>query len=146
MQTRKISLTIVWLLILITTAFSQERGLEVAFRELDSDSPVGKQWLVVIAINRYREWTNLQYPVIDARGIRDILASRYYIDEVLELYDEDATKSNIIKLFSELQEKADPNDSILIFYAGHGHLDEKSNTGFWIPSDAGRDENAQVRY
>gem|GEM_PF-616507 len=121
--------------------FSQSRGLRIRIKNLDFDNEVGKQYLVIIAINRYQHWTPLKGPVKDAKDIREILESRYYIDKVLKLYDEDATKGRIIKLFKELQKKLKQEDSVFIFFAGHGHLDEASNTGHWIPVDGGLDEN-----
>lgn len=37
-------------------------------------------------------------------------------------------------------------DSVFIFYAGHGHLDAASKNGFWIPVDGGLDDNVQERW
>jgi hypothetical protein len=64
----------------------------------------------------------------------------------LTLYDEQATKAGIIKLFKELPGRLEVKDSVLIFYAGHGHLDSASKNGFWIPVDGGLDENVQERW
>lgn len=107
---------------------------------------VGKQYLVLIAIDKYKEWIPLKNPVKDAREIRSILTSRYYIDEVFELYNKEATKANILKLFNSLQKKLTIHDSLLIFYAGHGHLDNMTNTGFWIPVNAGLDKFEQSNW
>lgn len=113
----------------------------------------GKYYLVSIGIDKYQNWEPLINPVRDAEEVKDILLNRYYFDDVLELYNRDATKANILKLFEKLQNTLQPNDSLLIFYAGHGHLDEKTNTGFWIPVNGGKDvyeqnhwlPNAQIR-
>jgi len=124
-------------------AAQDRRGLEVAARQLAGDSVrVGQQIVVIIAINKYREWNPLQNPVSDARGLKAILERRYWVDRFIELYDEQATKAAIIKLFSTLAAEAGPDDSIFIYYAGHGYLDA-SKTGFWIPVDAGTDLYAQ---
>lgn len=72
--------------------------------------------------------------------------SRYHIDELYELYDEQATKANIIRLFVELQKKVKREDALLIVYSGHGHLDESSDTGFWIPVNAGTDVYEQKNW
>lgn len=130
-------------LLIIPNLFPDKRGLDVVIKNLDSSQQVGKQWLVIIAISRYYEWPNLRYPTQDAREIKDILVRRYYIDEAIEIYDEEATKENIIKLFVNLQKDVGLNDSVLIYYAGHGHLDKKSNSSFWIPYNAGLDEFVQ---
>jgi hypothetical protein len=115
------------------------RGIETYVEGLDPNLKVGKQYLVVIGINQYQHWLPLHSPVQDVQEIRDILMERYYIDELIELYDAQATKANIIKLFVDLQKKVKLDDSLLILYSGHGHLDENSDTGFWIPVNAGTD-------
>ena len=115
------------------------RGIETYVEGLDPNLKVGKQYLVVIGINEYQHWLPLHSPVHDIQEIRDILLARYYIDELLELYDSQATKANIIKMFVDLQKKVKIDDSVLILYSGHGHLDENSDTGFWIPVNAGTD-------
>ena len=142
------SFTMFLLLTIFTGAFSfsQNRGIRIRIKNLSPDSEVGKQYLVLIAINKYENWTPLYRPVKDAEEIRETLESRYYIDEVLTLYDEKATKEGIIKLFKEMQGRLEVKDSVLIFYAGHGHLDSASKNGFWIPVDGGLDENVQERW
>ena len=134
-----IILTIV-LVVTCTPLFSDgNRGVKTYVESLDPKLTVGKQYLVVIGINEYQQWLPLHSPVSDAKEIRNIIVSRYYIDEVYELYDAEATKANIMKLFVKLQEEVGIDDSLLILYAGHGHLDKNSNTGFWIPVNAGTD-------
>ncbi len=134
-----IILTIV-LVVSSTPLFSDgNRGVKTYMEGLDPNLKVGKQYLVVIGINEYQQWMPLHSPVKDVKEIKDIIVSRYYIDEVYELYDAEATKANIIKLFVKLQEEVGIDDSLLILYAGHGHLDKNSNTGFWIPVNAGTD-------
>jgi len=131
----------------ICQSYGQEnRGLNVLVKQLDPGYRAGKQFLFIIAIDNYKFWPPLKNPVKDAKEIRDILASRYYIDEVTELYNESATKANIIKEFENYQKKLAVNDSLLIYYAGHGHLDTITNTGFWIPINAGLDKYEQSNW
>jgi hypothetical protein len=134
---------------------AQDRGLLVLGHQITADPNfnIGKQYAVIIGIDRYREWPSLRNAVADARRLRRILEQRYIIDEFIELYDQNATAANIRRLFGEtLPAKLTPYDSVLVFYAGHGYLDE-SKTGFWIGSDGSRDiynqsgwvPNAQLR-
>jgi hypothetical protein len=106
-----------------------------------SISRVGNQYLVLIAINKYKHWDALENPVKDAKEIKKILETHYYIDKVIEFYDQNATQVEIIRIFKELQQKLKVDDSLLILFSGHGYLDEASGSGFWIPVDGGADEN-----
>ncbi|MDR3343665.1 MAG: SUMF1/EgtB/PvdO family nonheme iron enzyme [Treponema sp.] len=142
-------LILVWLALgtLVLLAAQDRRGIEVILADaVGKDAVVGKQWAVFIAIDRYQEWKPLSNPVKDAREIRDILTEHYFIDEVKELYDREATAANIRRLFAELKRKAGVNDSVFVFYAGHGHTDDMTNTGFWIPADAKKDVLAQANW
>jgi hypothetical protein len=106
----------------------------------------GKQWAVFIAIDEYKECGSLLYPVKDAREIKKILLDYYYIDEIRELYNRDATAAAIRRLFIELQEKTGPNDSVFVFHAGHGVNEDKTKTPAWIPYDGGEDIYAQANW
>jgi len=134
---------------------AQDRGLSVIAKQVTGspDFEVGKQYAVIIGIDRYQEWPSLKSAVAEARQIRAVLSERYYIDEFIELYDQAATAASIRRLFAEeLPKKISINDSLLLFYAGHGYLDN-SKTGFWIASDGVKDiydqkgwiPNAQLR-
>jgi len=103
---------------------------------------VGKQYLLVIAIDRYQHWNPLTNAVRDAREIKEILINRYYMDYVIELYDEQATYENIRRCFIELQGSLKVDDSLLILYSGHGHLEKSSDAGYLIPVDGARDTMA----
>jgi len=139
----------VLLLVGVFSAVAQSRGgdLEkVVAENLGAQANIGKQYAMFIAINNYRYWNPLKKPVSDAKEIRDILKKDYFIDEVIELYNEQATKQNIIRRFTELQSKLGVNDSLFIYYAGHGHLDKNSDAGFWIPVDGGTDQYEQSNW
>ncbi|MDR0730539.1 MAG: SUMF1/EgtB/PvdO family nonheme iron enzyme [Treponema sp.] len=124
---------------------AQDRGFRSA-AAVGPDVVIGRQWAVFIAIDRYQEWGPLTNPVKDAREIRDILVDRFFIDEVVELYDADATAANIRRLFADLRTRTEINDSVFVFYAGHGQTDAVTSTGSWIPVDGGRDQLAQANW
>lgn len=48
----------------------------------------------------------------------------------------DAGKAEIVGAFNRIAEEAQPADSGLLFYAGHGYLMDDTKMGFWIPVDA----------
>jgi sulfatase modifying factor 1 len=135
--------------------YAQERGLDVLARQAlgGGDFDLGRQYAVIIGIDRYAEWPSLRGAAAEAKQVREVLERRYFIDEFVELYDAEATAAAIRKLFAEgLPSKLGLRDSLLVFYAGHGYLDT-SKTGFWIASDGTDDvydqrgwiPNAQLR-
>jgi hypothetical protein len=140
-------LVFAFFLFIINIYAQDRRGLELSARELGlKQNTIGKQYLVLIAVDRYEKWFPLKNPVRDVKEIKKILTSLYYINDVIELYDQEATKANIIRLFENLIHKLKVEDSLLIIYAGHGYLDEITDTGFWIPVNAGTDVYAQENW
>jgi biotin carboxyl carrier protein len=129
----------------VTGGSAQDRGISLQ-QAAGLDSAVGRQWAVFIAINRYKEWPPLTNPVRDAKEIKEILREDFYIDEVRELYDDLATAAGIRQLLVNLRSQVGKDDSVFVFYAGHGHTDLNTNTGSWIPTDGGRDEMAQTNW
>ncbi|MDR0669319.1 MAG: SUMF1/EgtB/PvdO family nonheme iron enzyme [Treponema sp.] len=142
---KSVILSLSAVLLVLVPLGAQDRGFKSA-AAVGLDTVIGKQWAVFIAIDRYQEWGPLNNPVKDAREIRDILVERFFIDEVVELYDANATAANIRRLFSDLRSRTDVNDSVFVFYAGHGQTDAVTSTGSWIPVDGGRDQLAQANW
>ncbi|HIB94351.1 MAG TPA: hypothetical protein EYO60_08680, partial [Candidatus Lambdaproteobacteria bacterium] len=121
---------------------------------LSSPSPVetpylsGKYRALVIGNNDYDDpeklWPSLKTAVADAEAVADILKTDYGFAEIILL--KNATRRDIVKAFNRLAKEAQTNDSVLIYYAGHGYLNEDTKEGFWIPVDAeGRDDSTFVR-
>ena len=70
----------------------------------------------------------------DAETIKGILTSKYSFDEVVTLYDEEATRKNIINYLDRISQNVTANDNLLIYFSGHGM--EIGNEGYWVPADA----------
>jgi len=95
----------------------------------------GSQWLFVIGIDSYANFPSLKTSVDDAKAVKEILLKRYYFDEyhTIELYDQEATRRNILGKLRYLTRRVGPDDSVTIFYSGHGVLDSAKREGSWIP-------------
>ena len=48
----------------------------------------------------------------------------------------DASRIDILDAFDEYREILTKEDNLLIYYAGHGYLDEENDSGYWMPVDA----------
>lgn len=99
----------------------------------------GKYYALVIGINDYKgsTWSPLNNAVNDAKAIEEVLKGQYAFDEVLSLYDKDATRANILQDITSISKKVGENDNLLVFYSGHGIM--VSGAGYWVPSDAQTD-------
>lgn len=45
-------------------------------------------------------------------------------------------KADIVRAFNQLAAVASPEDSVVVYYAGHGERVDKTGLGYWQPSDA----------
>jgi len=132
------------LLLSTLTALASERGIGVKPVAPTGETVSGKQWLLTIGIDDYLQWPRLKTAVNDARAVRDVLLDRYYFDRenVVELFNAQATRKNILAALRDLAHKVGPDDSLLIFYAGHGQLDSITKAGSWVPVESGVDDSS----
>ena len=120
---------------------NKSRGVVIPTQS-QQDKPQGKSWFLGIGINKYMHFPGLNNAVKDVQDILDILQKKYEIDNPITLWDEKATRKEIIKELDRLADEVKPNDKLLIYYSGHGHLNKRGK-GFWIPTDAEKDNTAQ---
>jgi len=93
---------------------------------------------LVIGNNNYQDpkgrWQVLETAIADAKSVSQILKTDYGFTDVTLLTD--ASRREIINALADLAKRTQTDDSVIVFYAGHGHLDEWRGQGFWIPVDA----------
>lgn len=100
----------------------------------------GKYYALVIGINSYRYIDNLQTATNDAKTISRLLSQRYGFETKLVL-DQAATRENIMNELNVLRSKLNPDDKLLIYYAGHGVHDKVADASYWLPVDARKDND-----
>jgi WD40 repeat protein len=81
-------------------------------------------YILAVGINKYKNSAlNLNYAEPDARGIVDFFREKgkglFSKVEIIELYNEQATKEAIVSKFKQL-ENTQPQDTVLIYLSGHG--------------------------
>lgn len=99
----------------------------------------GNYHALLIGNNDYQHLPKLQTAINDVRAIGDILRERYGFQVTVV---EDATRYQILSELNKLRETLTSDDNLLIYYAGHGVLDEVNMRGQWLPVDAEPDSNA----
>lgn len=107
-------------------------------------SSMGEHYFFGIGINTYTHFSRLHNATRDVKGVAEVLHRRYQFQKrnIVLLLDEDATRDNIICQLDAYQEMLSPKDRLLIYYSGHGHLNQKTERGYWIPVDAVQNKTA----
>ena len=100
-------------------------------------SITGDYWAVLIGIDEYAHAPNLESAVKDARAVRAVLETRYgfHPSRIKQLLNAQATRRNIENTLYALSREAGPEDSVFIYYAGHGQYDQARDHGWWVPTD-----------
>ncbi|MFY9611047.1 MAG: caspase family protein [Blastocatellia bacterium] len=116
----------------------QPAGSEAAFIS-------GRFYALIIAVQDYRDPSvnGLDHPIQDASRLKAILTGNYSFEERNIIFLRNPDRATIIDKLDELTRKITENDSLLIFYAGHGYWDETLKQGFWLPSNAKRDTRSE---
>lgn len=87
----------------------------------------GVAYILTTGINEYTNAQfKLKYAVADAQAFGDetrrqqTLLNRYERVELMPLIDVEATKANIIGALKKLSSQVEPEDAVIVFFAGHG--------------------------
>jgi formylglycine-generating enzyme len=121
-----------------------QRGFSVEEKPaeiLEKGAGIGERYAVLIGVSKYANPTiSLNYAAADARSLYDILldpsVGAYKPENVRLILDEQATRKNVMSAMNSwLKNRVKPEDSILIFYSGHGALGNASEA-YWVTHDA----------
>lgn len=97
-------------------------------------APVRRRFAVLVGNNAYANpIPPLETPIADVSAIARVLQARFAFEIRIV---KDAGKEKIIEALNRIAEEAQPDDAVLLMYAGHGYLMEDIRMGYWIPVDA----------
>jgi WD40 repeat protein len=106
--------------------------------------------MFVVGINKYRNKSmSLSYAKDDAESFAKLIGESsqglFGQIKIHELYDENATRQNILDTLEKLSHKIHLHDVFIFFYAGHGSISE--NNFFLVPTECVRayDESVLAR-
>ena len=107
---------------------------------LTTDDIYDNSYALIIGIDKYENVRSLDYAVKDAEDIQSMLIDKFHFqqDNIVLLKNEEATKTTILQEFSNITKKAESNDRVLIFFAGHGEtedLPDGGEMGYLLPVD-----------
>ena len=104
-------------------------------QELD----LGDYHALIIGNSRYEYLDDLSTARKDASDVAEVLKRNYGFSVELLL---DATRKDIFTSLNRYRQKLKETDNFLLYYAGHGVLDEIKE-GYWQPVDSGIDDETQ---
>lgn len=99
----------------------------------------GNYFALIIGNNKYQKIPSLDTPKNDARAIDQLLRDKYGFKTQLLI---DANRYEILSAMNKLRGQLTETDNLIIYYAGHGELDQVNMRGHWLPVDADADNTA----
>ena len=118
-------------------------GSVVDSRPLSSDASAeqyGGYHALIIGVQDYQFLTKLQMARNDAKAVGDILKNDYHY--AVTLLD-NPTRKEILLALGKMRRTLSNTDNLLIYYAGHGWLDEEADEGYWLPINAAKDNDIE---
>lgn len=92
---------------------------------------------LVVGIDRYEHWPNLEYATRDAAEMAAFLRRKDF--QVIVLTNQNATRQNIWRQLETLRQTVDANARFVFYFAGHGQTEDRPGgreRGYILPSDA----------
>ena len=100
----------------------------------------GRYHALVIGNDHYKHWPQLMNAISDATAIAKVLKEHYGFQVTLL---KDASRAQIMKALNQYRKVLTEKDNLLIYYAGHGYLEQGIDRGYWIPVDAETNDNSE---
>lgn len=129
-----------------TTSSRTDLPSEAASSTVSMDESLRRQlpskrfYALVIGNNNYRHMKSLKTAVKDAEDVAQMLTDDFgFQTKVLR----NATRAEIMGEINRLKRELDAESNLLIYYAGHGYLDEKVKKAYWWPVNAAREDGTE---
>jgi uncharacterized caspase-like protein len=120
-----------------------QRGVEPEKQpNADAATHPGPYFALVIGIDDYQNLEKLKTAAGDAKAVAEVLHEVYGFQTQL-LLNGAATRDEILKELYEYRKTLDKDANLLIYYAGHGYNDREAGKTYWLPVDAGREDNSR---
>jgi len=100
---------------------------------------LGRYHALVIGNSRYEHLDDLPTASKDASDVAKLLEENYDFEVELLI---DATRKDILTALNHYRGKLNETDNFLLYYAGHGYMDEIKE-GYWQPVDSNIDDETE---
>ena len=104
----------------------------------------GKYYALLIGVEEYRDKSirKLDQPYHDALLLKKTLMTYYTFDQDNIFTLQNPTRSDLIIQMEAMAARITGKDNLIIFYAGHGYFDDKTELGYWLPADANQNDRS----
>jgi len=97
----------------------------------------GEYHALLIYVKEYKILKNLKTPKEDIEALAKILQDRYCFDKSnIHILANPKNHDELVGKLDELKNSLKRNDNLLIYYAGHGSIDVKTQKGYWNLSNS----------
>jgi hypothetical protein len=96
-------------------------------------SGFGRYHALVIGNDHYTHWPTLMNAISDATAVAKVLKEQYGFQVMLL---KDADRDQIMNALDQYRQVLTEKDNLIIYYAGHGSLEQEIDRGYWIPVNA----------
>ena len=120
-------LSVVWIILIATLVVAQDKGIK---RISTLTAAEGQdKWALVVGINQYQDdgITDLRYAVNDAERLHQLLVDPEYggfdsrrVSLLTDRTEVKPTRLEVLLALKLLEDSADADDTIFIFFSGHG--------------------------
>ncbi|MFY0654835.1 MAG: caspase family protein [Cyclobacteriaceae bacterium] len=95
-------------------------------------------YAILIGVEDYAhpQMGDLSKPIDDAELLKRALVSNYQFEEHNVKILKNPDQKKLFTILDNFSQSLTDKDNLLIFYAGHGHWDEKLKKGYWMLADA----------
>jgi len=142
-------------LTLVPAVSAQTRGINVVAKSTKGQPQKLHLYdftaVLIIGIDRYANLDaehQLLYAVKDAKGIERVLRENYQFDEIITLYNEEATRDKIMRTLYGFQSLS-PDAGVFVYFAGHGitmpGMVGGKDLGYLIPCDGSLDSSEMYK-
>ena len=111
---------------------------EVVVRVVATNMPRfdGAHYALIIGNSTYEFLSRVETAADDANAVAELLNRRYVFDKnnITLLFN--ASRREILKVFSEIRRALKSKDRLLIYYSGHSSVDDFTGDGYWQARDA----------
>ncbi|MEO9801863.1 MAG: caspase family protein [Reichenbachiella sp.] len=103
-----------------------------------------KDYALIFATDRYDHWSDLVNPIDDAHAMAKMLQENYQFE--VEIVENASVEEVWSVLRSYNERNFNPQDQLLVFFAGHGHYDESFGEGYVVASNSLKNDVAKTTY